>query len=144
MKVKELRIILTVENLDEIIRFYRDVAGMETSKEWRNEPGSGIILDAGRASLELIDAKHAATIDTIEVGKRIAGPVRLALRVNEDIDTSTEKFVNGGAKSLHYSRSCAPSIFMVMRPGGLRKAILPLAYYHFSTLPNIPHRFYMF
>jgi|SRR5688500_14645903 predicted enzyme related to lactoylglutathione lyase len=100
MKVKELRIILTVENLDEIIRFYRDVAGMETSKEWRNEPGSGIILDAGRASLELIDAKHAATIDNIEVGKRIAGPVRLALRVNEDIDTSTETFVNGGAKSL--------------------------------------------
>lgn len=62
MKVKELRIILTVENLDEIIRFYRDVAGMETSEEWRNEPGSGIILDAGRASPDLIDAKHAATI----------------------------------------------------------------------------------
>jgi methylmalonyl-CoA/ethylmalonyl-CoA epimerase len=100
MQIKELRIILTVENLDEIIRFYREVAGMATSKEWHNEPGNGIILDAGRASLELIDAKHAAVIDDIEVGKRIAGPIRLALRVSEDINTSVETFVEGGATAL--------------------------------------------
>ncbi len=100
MEIKELRIILTVENLDEIIRFYRDVAGLETSKEWHNEPGNGIILDAGRASLELIDSKHAAVIDDIEVGKRVSGPVRLALRVSEDIHSSTETFVKGGAKPL--------------------------------------------
>ena len=79
MKVKELRIILTVDNLDEIISFYRDVAGLRTSKEWRDETGNGIILEAGKASLELIDSKDAASIDEIEVGRRIAGPVRLAL-----------------------------------------------------------------
>lgn len=100
MKIKELRIILTVENLDELIKFYRDVAGMETSKEWHEATGNGIILDAGRASLELIDKSHAERIDQLEVGKRVAGPIRLALRVSEDIDTSTETFVNGGAKSL--------------------------------------------
>lgn len=33
MQVKELRIILTVENLDEVIKFYRNAAGMSTSKE---------------------------------------------------------------------------------------------------------------
>lgn len=100
MKVKELRIILTVENLDEVIRFYRDVAGLETSKEWHEATGNGIILDAGRASLELVDSKHAARIDEIETGQRMAGPVRLALNVGQDIASATEKLSAGGAKQL--------------------------------------------
>lgn len=98
--VKELRLILTVDNLDELIRFYRDTVGLETSKEWHEDAGNGIILDAGRASLELIDSKHAGRIDTIEVGKRIAGPVRLALRVVEPIAAATETLIDGGATSI--------------------------------------------
>ena len=101
MKVKELRIILTVDNLDEIIQFYRDVAGFQVSKEWRDEAtGNGIILEAGKASLELIDKKDAASIDEIEVGKRIAGSVRLALNIGENIEEASEKFIAGGATAL--------------------------------------------
>ena len=101
MRVKELRIILTVDNLDEIIRFYREVAGFQVSKEWRDEAtGNGIILEAGRASLELIDKKDAASIDEIEVGRRIAGPVRLALNIGENIEDASEKFIEGGAVGL--------------------------------------------
>ena len=101
MKVKELRIILTVDNLDEIIQFYRDVAGFQVSKEWRDEAtGNGIILEAGKASLELIDKKDAASIDEIEVGKRIAGSVRLALNIGENIEEASEKFIAGGAIAL--------------------------------------------
>lgn len=100
MKIKELRIILTVDNLDEIIKFYRDVAGLHTSKEWRVESGNGIILEAGRASLELIDRKDAAGIDDIEVGKRISGPVRLALNIGENIEEASERFIEGGAVTL--------------------------------------------
>ena len=66
MKVKELRIILTVDNLQEVIQFYRNTLGLEVSKEWNEPTGSGIILDAGRASLELIDKRHAETIDENE------------------------------------------------------------------------------
>lgn len=95
--IKELRIILTVENLDELITFYRDTVGMETSKEWHEDAGNGIILDAGRASLELIDAKHAARIDQIEAGERVSGPIRLALRLSEPIPGATIKLLNGGA-----------------------------------------------
>ena len=69
----------------------------EKMEEWRKQHG---LNEKCCYTYDQFDAKHAATIDTIEVGKRIAGPVRLALRVNEDIDTSTETFVNGGAKSL--------------------------------------------
>jgi catechol 2,3-dioxygenase-like lactoylglutathione lyase family enzyme len=101
MKVKELRIILTVDNLDEIIQFYRDVAGFPVSKEWHDETtGNGIILEAGKASLELIDKKDAATIDDIEVGRRIAGSVRLALNIGENIKGASEKFIAGGAIAL--------------------------------------------
>ena len=98
MKVKELRIILTVDNLEEIINFYKNVAGMPISKDWDEPTGKGIILEAGKASLELIDSKHAATIDNIEVGKRVAGPVRLALNIGEgNIESAAAECVQAGA-----------------------------------------------
>src|SRR4051812_14333113 len=97
MEVKELRIILTVDNLNEIITFYRDVAGLRGFKEWDDDGGQGIILEAGRASIELIDKKEAATIDQIEVGKRTAGPVRLALNIGGNIEQASEIFIEGGA-----------------------------------------------
>jgi predicted enzyme related to lactoylglutathione lyase len=97
MKVKELRLILTVENLDEVIKFYQQTLGLEVSKEWHEATGSGIILDAGRASLELIDKKHAHTIDEIEVGKRVAGPVRIALNIGESIEEAGKFLEASGA-----------------------------------------------
>lgn len=98
--IKELRIILTVPNLEEMIRFYRDVAGMPVSKEWHEPTGNGIILEAGKASLELIDEQHAATIDQIEVGTRTSGPVRLALNVGDQLPELRQKLLEAGAQSL--------------------------------------------
>ncbi|WP_420150870.1 VOC family protein [Spirosoma sp.] len=119
--VKELRIILTVDNLDELIRFYRDTVGLETSKEWHEEAGNGIILDAGRASLELIDKKHAERIDQIEVGKRVAGPVRLALRVNEPITSAAESWLDGGAVEVAPSTTAPWSeVARVEAPDGMQ------------------------
>lgn len=98
MKVKELRIILTVNNLEEVINFYRNIAGLRTSKEWHEDAGNGIILEAGKASLELIDKKHAERIDAIEVGERTAGPVRLAINVGENnIEAAAAEFLAGSA-----------------------------------------------
>lgn len=122
--VKELRLILTVDNLDELIAFYRDTIGLETSKEWREEEGNGIILDAGRASLELIDAKHAARIDQIEVGQRVSGPIRLALRVAEPIATATETLLDGGATSVA-APTTAPwsEVSRVKAPDGMQSTL---------------------
>lgn len=100
MQVNELRIILTVDHLDEIIQFYRDALGLETSKEWHEPTGNGIILEAGRASLELIDSAHAARIDDIEVGSRVAGPVRLAFNVGNAITTAGDQLTQAGALPL--------------------------------------------
>jgi lactoylglutathione lyase len=77
----ELRLALTVENFDEALAFYRDRLGLEVLDMWIAPGSRGVILDAGRATLELLDEGQARAVDEIEVGRRVAGPVRIALRV---------------------------------------------------------------
>ncbi len=79
--VHELRLVLTVEDLDAAVRLYRDLLGMPEVPAVSSAGGRVVILDAGRATLELADAAHAAYIDDVEVGRRSAGAVRIALRV---------------------------------------------------------------
>ena len=54
------------------------------------------ILDAGRATLELSDVPHAEHIDLLEVGRRVAGQIRVALKV-PDAGEATDRLVAGGA-----------------------------------------------
>jgi lactoylglutathione lyase len=58
--------------------------------------GAVTILDAGRATLELADAPHAAYVDEVEVGRRVAGHVRVALQV-PDARAATERALAAGA-----------------------------------------------
>jgi lactoylglutathione lyase len=84
MAVRQLRLVVTAEDHDEALRFYRDVLGMAELAVW-SSPGGGrvTLLDAGRATLELTDPKNAAFIDEVEVGRRVAGHVRVALEVDD-------------------------------------------------------------
>ena len=119
--VKELRIILTVPNLDEMVRFYKDVAGMHTSKEWHEETGNGIILEAGKASLELIDEKHATLIDQIEAGSRTSGPVRLALNAGENLLQLRQALLENGAQSVAEVRKAPWSeVVRLQAPDGMQ------------------------
>jgi hypothetical protein len=43
------------------------------------------ILEAGRATLELADPSHAAYIDEVEVGRRVAGYIRVAFEVGDTV-----------------------------------------------------------
>jgi lactoylglutathione lyase len=79
--VHELRLVLTVEDLDSSVRIYRDLLGMREVPAVSSPGGRVVILEAGRATLELADAAHAAYIDEVEVGHRCAGQVRIALGV---------------------------------------------------------------
>src|SRR3954462_8538297 len=87
MAVKELRVALTVDDLDAALAFYRDTLGLPLLEAWSDD-GRVVLLDAGRATLELLDVTHAQAGDRIEVGRRVAGPVRLALEVGDSTDTS--------------------------------------------------------
>ena len=46
------------------------------------------ILEAGRATLELLDPTHAAFVDEVEVGRRVAGHVRIAFEVDDSAGTT--------------------------------------------------------
>jgi lactoylglutathione lyase len=82
MGVEELRLVVTADDYDAAVAFYRDTLGLHTTAEYLSEgQGRVIILDAGRATLEIGDAEHADYVDEVEVGNRVAGPIRIAFQV---------------------------------------------------------------
>ena len=97
--VRELRLAMTVENYGEAVRFYRDVLGLPAIQEWSEPTGSGAILDAGRATLELLSVDQSDLVDRVEVGELVSGPIRLALEV-EDSETTAKALVAGGAQTV--------------------------------------------
>jgi lactoylglutathione lyase len=86
--VTELRVALTVADFDEAFAFYRDGLGLEQLADWSSEDGRVVLLEAGRATLELFDEAQAETVDAIEAGRRVSGTVRLALRVADSEQTA--------------------------------------------------------
>jgi lactoylglutathione lyase len=94
--VKQLRLVVTAADYDEALRFYRDVLGMPEEAAFAVAGGRVTILDAGRATLEITDPVHAEYIDEVEVGRRVAGHIRVALEV-EDSAAATETAAAAGA-----------------------------------------------
>jgi catechol 2,3-dioxygenase-like lactoylglutathione lyase family enzyme len=94
--VRQLRLVVTADDYDETVAFYRDVLGMPEEGAFAAEGGHVTILDAGRATLEITDPAHAAYIDRVEVGRRVAGHVRVALEV-ADARAATDQALVGGA-----------------------------------------------
>ncbi|HET7354992.1 MAG TPA: VOC family protein [Gaiellaceae bacterium] len=91
-----LRIALTVADFDEAVAFYRDALALEQLADWSGDDGRVILLDAGRAELELFDERQAESVDRIEAGRRVSGTVRLALEV-DDLDGTVQRLVAAGA-----------------------------------------------
>jgi lactoylglutathione lyase len=94
--VRELRLVVTADDYDEALRFYRDVLGLREEAAFSSPGGRVVILDAGRATLELADPSHAEYIDEVEVGRRVAGHIRVAFRVG-DSPAVTARLAAGGA-----------------------------------------------
>jgi len=79
--VRELRVALTVDDFERALRLYRDGFGLDVVKEWDSPEGRGVVLAAGRGTVELLDRADSAYTDQVEAGRRISGPVRLAFEV---------------------------------------------------------------
>ena len=99
MPPSELRVVLTVDNHEQAVSFYRDTIGLTQLADWTSENGKVLLLSAGTATLELVDSRQAAFIDQIEVGRRVAGPVRLALST-ENSDSLAKQLATAGAELL--------------------------------------------
>jgi methylmalonyl-CoA/ethylmalonyl-CoA epimerase len=97
--ITELRVALTVAEFDEALAFYRDTLGLRQLADWSSESGRVVVLDGGRATLELLDEDQAATVDQIEAGGRVSGTVRLALEV-ADSDAMASRLLAAGGEEV--------------------------------------------
>ena len=94
--VREMRLVVTADDYEEAVRFYRDALGMPERASFSSPNGRVVILEAGRATLEIADPRHADYIDEVEVGRRVAGHIRVAFEVTDSAAT-TELLVDAGA-----------------------------------------------
>jgi lactoylglutathione lyase len=81
--VLELRLVVTAPDYDAALRFYRDALGLTERAAYVSPGGRVTILEAGQATLELTDPGNAAYVDEVEVGRRVAGYIRVAFGVRD-------------------------------------------------------------
>jgi lactoylglutathione lyase len=98
--VVELRVALTTSDYERLVRFYSEGLGLEPAAIWNNDGGKALILDMGKATLELFDERQAEVIDQLEAGRRSSGQIRLALQV-PDLYPAMERLLAHGATLVH-------------------------------------------
>ena len=98
--VIELRVAVTTNDYERLVKFYCDGLGIEPAAIWDNGQGQALILNMGSATLEIFDETQAQTIDQIEAGKRISGQIRFALQV-PDLKSAMERLLAHGATLVH-------------------------------------------
>lgn len=95
--VKQLRLVVEARDYDEAVRFYRDVLGLGEELSLESPGGARVtILQAGRATLELVNPAQKAMIDDVEVGRPVAPRLRVAFEVT-DSESVTADLVAAGA-----------------------------------------------
>jgi uncharacterized glyoxalase superfamily protein PhnB len=98
--VFELRVALTTGDYERLAKFYCDGLGIEPAQFWNNGQGRAVILEMGKATLEIFDNAQAETIDQIEAGQRVSGQIRFALQV-PDLKEAMERLLSHGAVLVH-------------------------------------------
>jgi L-ascorbate metabolism protein UlaG (beta-lactamase superfamily)/catechol 2,3-dioxygenase-like lactoylglutathione lyase family enzyme len=97
-RVSQLRLVAEAQDFDAAVAFYRDALGLSVELEMEGEGGEHVmILDAGRATLELSNPAQVAMIDEVEVGRRVAPALRVAFEV-DDAAAATDLLVAAGAQ----------------------------------------------
>ena len=110
--VLQLRLVLTTDDLDAAVAFYRDALGLAEVQTFADPDGRVVIYDVGRATLELSDGPHAEYVDRVEgvhrseaaasiaAAEAAAGPrLRVAFEVT-DAAGATRRLEAAGASVL--------------------------------------------
>lgn len=96
--VRQLRLVVEAEDLEMAEAFYRDALGLEESLTVESEGGARVVvLEAGRATLELVNPAQRRLIDRLEVGRDVSRSIRVAFEV-EDAVTAAERLSGAGAE----------------------------------------------
>ena len=98
--ILELRVTMTTGDYQRLVKFYCEGLGIQPAEDYSDEVGKALLLDMGRATLELIDDAQAQSIDSIEAGKRVSGQIRFAIRVPE-LQAAMDKMLAQGATLVH-------------------------------------------
>ena len=95
--VLQMRLVVEVDDFDAAVAFYRDTLGLSEQAAYQGDGGARVvILDAGRATLELTNAAQRQLIDRVEAGGRPSNTIRVAFEV-PDTAAATQRLAAGGA-----------------------------------------------
>ena len=98
MTVRQLRLVVQVDDYDAAVAFFRDALGLTEEAAFSGGDGARVmILEAGRATLELANPAHHSFIDEVEVGRPVAPRFRLAFEVDDTAAGTAELAGAGGA-----------------------------------------------
>ncbi len=99
-RVRQLRLVVEAEDYEAAVTFYRDVLGLPEQESYEGEGDARVmILDAGRATLELSNPAQVRMIDSVETDGVRSARLRVAFEV-DDAQAATDDLVAGGAELL--------------------------------------------
>jgi catechol 2,3-dioxygenase-like lactoylglutathione lyase family enzyme len=95
--VLQLRLVVEAEDYEDAVRFYRDVLGLPQQAAFSGDGDARVvILDAGRATLEIANPAQKRMIDEVEVGRQVAPRLRVAFEV-ADTAAASRRLTAAGA-----------------------------------------------
>ena len=95
--VRQLRLVIQADDFEAAVAFYRDALGLTEEAAFEGEGDARVmILDAGRATLEIANPAQVRMIDGIEAEGRPSARMRVAFEV-ADAQTATDDLVDAGA-----------------------------------------------
>ena len=101
MSALQLRLVLETADLDAALAFYRDALGLPELEAYQGDDGARVaILGIPNATLELANTAQVEMIDEVEVGRAVAHPFPLRVRVAfevADAAATSAALVDAGA-----------------------------------------------
>ncbi|WP_030491909.1 VOC family protein [Micromonospora chokoriensis] len=98
--VRQLRLVVEAADYEAAVAFFRDALGLPEQEAFSGEGDAQVvILDAGRATLEIANPAQKRLIDEVEVGRQVAPRIRVAFEVDDTVAT-TARLVAAGASEV--------------------------------------------
>ncbi|MFG1654842.1 VOC family protein [Micromonospora sp. NPDC049275] len=98
--VRQLRLVVEAADHEAAVAFYRDALGLPEEAAFTGDGDARVvILDAGRATLEIANPAQKRMIDEVEVGRQVAPRLRVAFEVG-DARATTARLVAAGASEI--------------------------------------------
>ncbi|MGK5444399.1 VOC family protein [Micromonospora sp. URMC 105] len=98
--VRQLRLVVEAADYEAAVAFFRDALGLPEQAAFSGDGDARVvILDAGRATLEIANPAQKRMIDEVEVGRQVAPRIRLAFEV-DDAPAVTDRLVAAGATEI--------------------------------------------